>query len=370
MSINIVDYKKGISLFKLIQNDGECKICKNIFDSGSGLAMHLRKKHNITFKEYLIKYFKIDINKLNEEWESTEELKKRKEKKRFNSSAKEKLVLKGDNSLSKLMNYNYKCKICGKQVTKTTNLGKHLTVHNITFNEYLLKYFEIDVDKLNEEWENGRELRKEKQFSGFRKYWEENKGKTYKELNGEEQYLNLKKKMKGVFSKEWFISKFGEVEGLKKYKERSINLSKNTYWKEYNKTNKQNWSKVSQELFWEIYKRIFVNYKNIYFGELNHELSCGLQSKNFDFVVKDNKKIIEFNGDKFHANPRLYNEKDIPLKFIGEAAEEIWKKDEIKNKKAIDKGYHIKIVWESDYLKNKEKIILECIDFINGYENS
>jgi hypothetical protein len=239
--------------------------------------------------------------------------------------------------------------------------------------KYNLHKNEIDIIAINKKWDSIEEQkkRKENQIAGLKKHVKENvKGVSIKDRLGENGYNKFKENMRGVFSKSWFISKFGEEEGLKKYKDRSINLSKKTYWREYNKQNKQNWSKISQELFWEIHNRIYENYETIYFGELNHEFSCGLQSKNFDFVVKDNKKIIEFNGDKFHANPRLYNKEDIPLKFIGESAEEIWKKDEIKNKKAKDKGYDLKIIWESDYIKNKEKIILECIDFINEYENS
>ncbi len=34
------------------------------------------------------------------------------------------------------------------------------------------------------------------------------------------------------------------------------------------------------------------------------------------FVVLDNKKIIEFNGDKWHANPKTYKENDIPMRGI------------------------------------------------------
>jgi|AntAceMinimDraft_18_1070375.scaffolds.fasta_scaffold05553_9 hypothetical protein len=271
-------------------------------------------------------------------------------------------------TISKLINHDFKCKICNREFTGGTYLINHLKTHNIEIKNYLLKYYDIDINKINKEWEKGSEERKIKKYAGLKKCAEENKGIPFKERLGEKRYQEFMKSMNGVFTKDWYIFKYGNEEGLDKYKERSKKLSKNSYWNTYNKENHQNWSKISQELFWEIYNRI--NKTMVYFGELNHEFSCGIRSTNFDFVVVDNNKIIEFNGDKFHANPKLYKKDDIPLKFIGTSAKEIWEYDKSKNRKAKDKGYDIKIVWESDYIKNKEKIILECIDFINEYENS
>lgn len=122
-------------------------------------------------------------------------------------------------------------------------------------------------------------------------------------------------------------------------------------------------SKISQELFWKIHKIIKNNFQKIYFGGLNHECS-GSSRYNFDFLILDNKKVIEFNGDVYHANPKMFNVNDIPLKFLKKTAGEIWKIDKKKIDKAKDKGFDVKVVWEDDYLKNKEKIILECIEFI------
>ena len=64
-------------------------------------------------------------------------------------------------------------------------------------------------------------------------------------------------------------------------------------------------SKKSQELFWKLYKRLNLKDKNVYFSELNHEYGCET-NKNFDFVWKDKKKVIEYNGNIWHANPHLF----------------------------------------------------------------
>ena len=161
-----------------------------------------------------------------------------------------------------------------------------------------------------------------------------------------------------------WVEKLGKIEADKKYKEYKQTLSKTSFWNKFNKINKQNWSKISQEIFWKIYEQINDKYEHVYFGELNHEYGCET-NHNFDFVVKDVKKVIEFNGDKFHANPKLYKAYDIPLSFLKLYASEIWENEKIKLIKARKNGYDIKVIWESDYLKNKEQIILECINFIN-----
>lgn len=256
------------------------------------------------------------------------------------------------------------CKICDKKLKSIPGLASHLkNQHDLPYGEYLKQYYNIDVKKLDEEWENGKEERKQKQIDGFKRYCDTLGKRSPKERMTEEQYINWRKSMKKVFTLDWYKEKYGE-DGENKYNERNKLVSDKCYWKKYNKeVNRNNYSKVSQELFWEIYRQINNRYKNIYFMELNHEYSCSTQF-NFDFVVVDNKKVIEFNGDKWHANPQIYEENDKPLDFIDKTAKELWEHDKIKHEKAIKNGYQIKVVWEKDYYEKKDQIILECIRYI------
>ncbi len=84
-------------------------------------------------------------------------------------------------------------------------------------------------------------------------------------------------------------------------------------------------------------------------------------------------KIIEFNGDYWHGNPKYYKP-DETMKFIqkqatkysGDKASDIWEYDR-KKKRALEKlGYQVKVVWESDYNSNPEKTIDECVEFLKG----
>jgi len=259
------------------------------------------------------------------------------------------------------------CKICGIEFKSASGIASHLLNKHegMLYQDYLLNYLNIDVEKINKEWDDKSEERKHLKSIRLSNA-QSNLIGTKKERLSAEQYENFRNSMKGVFSLSWFIKKYGEIEGNIKYIERSKAVSEKSYFKEYNKINKNNWSSVSQELFWNVYKSLTVKYEKIYFGELNHEFSCGVHSTNFDFVIEDIKKIIEFNGDKFHANPAKYKSSDMPIKFINKKAEDIWKEDEIKLDNARKRGYQIKIVWENDYHKNKEKTITECIEFIEN----
>jgi len=258
----------------------------------------------------------------------------------------------------------YICKMCGKELKSIPGLATHIKNQHdcMSYVEYLKTYYNYDVRLAVDDWEAKREDRK---IEGMKKTLSKNKSLhlSPKDRLSDEQYDKWRKNMKKVFTLDWFISKYGEELGSIKYEERSKKVSEKSHFKIYNKTNKKNWSKISQELFWDIYKEVANNFKNIYFGELNHEYGCET-CNNFDFVVKDNKKVIEFNGDAFHGNPEIYKEDDIPISFINKTAKQLREEDKIKIDKAKNNGYTIKIVWEKDYRNNKKKVTKECIAFL------
>lgn len=262
------------------------------------------------------------------------------------------------------LDFPYTCKICNKEIKSKSGLGTHIKNQHkeFTYKLYLLKYENIDIEFIEKEWLSGAKERKQKQLEGFRRYQQIGAKKSPKDRMTEEQYEKWKNSMSKVFTLDWFIQKYGEELGKQKYQERSDKISKQTVGHNRNKNNHSQCSKVSQELFWELYKQL--DFNEVYFMELNHEYSCGT-AQNFDFVVVDNKKVIEFNGDKWHANPKLFEENDIIMPgFLNMKAKQIWQKDILKQNKVVKNGYEIKIIWESDYYKNKEKVILECINFL------
>jgi len=132
-----------------------------------------------------------------------------------------------------------------------------------------------------------------------------------------------------------------------------------------------NYSKISQELFWNIF-RLTQRKEHIYFAELNKEFQKTNNDTGegyyFDFVDTVSKKIIEFNGDKFHANPLMYECTDKPNPYQPDmTSETIWDHDNKKIKFIKDEGYDVMVVWQSEYIKNKQEIINKCLKFIDNY---
>ena len=76
----------------------------------------------------------------------------------------------------------------------------------------------------------------------------------------------------------------------------------------------------------------------------------------YDMVDTKRKKVIEFNGDFWHANPELYEKND---GIFSKTAENIWEYDKRKKQEMADRGYDVRIVWEGEYKKNKEKVLNE-----------
>jgi hypothetical protein len=79
-----------------------------------------------------------------------------------------------------------------------------------------------------------------------------------------------------------------------------------------------------------------------------------------------NNKIIEFNGDYWHANPIKYTSDQVISypKGIKRTAQEVWDKDKRKIEFAKSKGYEVLTVWENDFDKSKEQIVQKCLDFL------
>lgn len=111
-------------------------------------------------------------------------------------------------------------------------------------------------------------------------------------------------------------------------------------------------SKISQELFWKIYKKLSDNLKNkTYFTKLNKEFDH-YKKYFYDFVISNIKICIEYNGEYVHPNKEKLTE------------DEKYEYDQIKLNALRKRGFEILIVWDSEYKKDPEKVLQECLNFI------
>jgi hypothetical protein len=241
-------------------------------------------------------------------------------------------------------------------------------------------------------------------------YKEKNKGtldykiKLHGDIKGREIYDRHVSALKHGASREGFIAKYGEAIGLIKLRQSKDNTSlrsfqkrygddagaikyneyitKNTYsrslsgyidvygekvgvkmYEERQRRRRSPFSQISQELF-----KAIDDSKSSYYATKNREFvtSNGNGGSYFyDYVDVRTKKIIEFNGDIFHGNPKIYTKKDTPNPFdLQLTCEEMWYKDTIKNQFIESKGYRVFVVWEKDYREDKFKVEEECRRFL------
>ncbi len=316
------------------------------------------------------------------------------------------------------------CKICGEKVGRI--YGAHLKKHNTTSQEYKSKYpgesLTTKKDSNNTSKNSGLHMKEEKyrkmfsdkvkgeknpnhkskttdkerkERSPFSKkflYHSSEKDRldfiekalkdrtftTRKEYYLEQGYSSdesekMLKERQSTFSKEICIQKYGKIKGLVIFKDRQ------SKWQESllkNGNLKCGYSKISQDLFYKILEKYNIedDKDGVYFATKNQEFFISKKGTEYDpriflqydFCDRNKNKIIEYNGDEYHANPNLYESGDTPHPFRKDvSAQEIWDKDKEKLRIAKNEGFEVMVVWDSDYKNNKEKIILECAKFLN-----
>jgi len=140
-----------------------------------------------------------------------------------------------------------------------------------------------------------------------------------------------------------------ETEAMSKY---------NKFCQKMKSKPRQTISKISQDLFFNLHEKLK---GTCYFGELNYEQL--IDNFRVDFFHKESKVVIEFYGDYFHRNPKLYESSFVSH---GYTSKQKWKTDKareeiIKTHKNVNQ---LVIVWESSYRRDKTMVIDECLNNI------
>lgn len=302
------------------------------------------------------------------------------------------------------------CKICG---WKSKSLQQHLVSHKLTVKQYKERFNLTTDDIFHSSYRKfySERIKGEKnpayghggKFSPFSK-----KFVKYKNLNEEEQQKEIDKRIEKAngtrednasyttrieyylnqgmseedakealsnrqttFSLDICIKKYGEEKGRKVWQERQdkwIETLNALPEEEKDRINKQkmealknSYSMISTDLFKQL------NVKNSLYGKKEATLKVEGKYLYPDFLI--DKKVIEFYGDFWHANPRKYKSKDIlKLPQIGswkeKTAQDIWKRDKNRLKLLKESGYEVLVVWEMDYRKNKKEIVEKCLKFL------
>ena len=173
----------------------------------------------------------------------------------------------------------------------------------------------------------------------------------YGKVKGTEVWRDVCRRKRNTL--EVFIEKYGKIEGTKRHQ--SMIDNKCIFF-----------SKVSQKLFREIQN----GEVGEYFATNGKEYSVYCQDTKsiyfYDFVNTRLKKCIEFHGDCFHANPKKYKDNDTPNPFVKTlTSKDIWDVDFKKQQCIIrERGFDVLVVWESDFYSNPTKVIEKCNKFL------
>jgi len=322
-----------------------CKICNKEFKNYNSISAHIRHQHKITSKEYYDVYL---------------------------IKTKEGNCLLCNNKTNYInIQFGYKkyCKTCNNPKTKE----QYIKVYGMPegedlFNVYCSKIKNSMTGK-NKGEENGQykypkkvincsECNKEIKRHGIsenenyfcdincKALWQ-SKNAPPKELNSFNIYKNKIKQVK--------LEKYGNENYNNSLKGINTKIKNGTLTH-----NLSHQSILANTFFDKLYEILPKNYK-YYFKDNETFIWNNKKLYFYDFECRETKKIIEFNGDYWHANPYLYKIGD---KIRNINVEEIWEKDQIKNKTAINKGFDVLVVWERDVNYDFNNMLNKCFNFI------
>lgn len=208
------------------------------------------------------------------------------------------------------------------------------------------------IDKYG--YEKGYQIWKDKKDKQAYKVSREYYIDTYGEVLGTE-LLKLCKSRNLTF----FIDKYGIEEGTRRYQSFLLKTA--------NKHTVSKWSLECINYIKESIDDLYFYGENEMVWNLPKQWSESMEQKCIlpDLFYKG--KIIEFQGNLFHANPQMFTENEFPHPFKKTwSSAYIWKKDELRKDYYTERGYDLLEIWENDYTNNKEEVINKCINFLKS----
>jgi len=313
-----------------------CKVCGK--QSTRIYGAHL-KKHGLTSEEYLKLYPGSPLYTESDNKQTTKNSGKHMKQEKYRKMFSEKI--RGEN------NPNSKAKTTEEERKSRSPFSKNFIKYK---NENEVLNFSMKVQK---------EITPEKRPNRI-EYWL-NKGYSY--VEAEKQLTNRQK----TFSLKKCIEKYGEEKGREIFSDRQKKWQKSL---NENGNLKHGFSRSSQILFYDILEKYDLkDHRHIFFATKNKEFNLPKKEGGiwiYDYTDIKNKKMIEYNGDEYHANPKYFEKNDISHPFRKQyTAEQIWEKDKRKLNVAEENGYSMHVVWDSEYRSHPDKILQECLDFLN-----
>lgn len=169
-------------------------------------------------------------------------------------------------------------------------------------------------------------------------------------LNADEAKV-LQSESQRHFSKDICIAKYGAEEGIVRW---GLRQKK---WKDSLKKSGiyLGVSKTSLKLF----DILALSVPMLQYGENEAIINCNHAVYSVDCL--HGRKIIEYYGDCWHANPKKYSSHS---KIKSKIAATIWADDAARQKLLEDQGYQVLVVWESETKHDLPGTITKCLNFL------
>lgn len=195
------------------------------------------------------------------------------------------------------------------------------------------------------------------------------------EMEGTKKWMVYCERQAYTNTKDYFIGKYGNTNGLLKYQEV---CSQKSHSLEVVMLRNNCDEKAAEEII-QNYKQSEKYSSNIekqFIEELEYTLGelldysyktkqyCVYYNRPYFYDIVHNNRAIEFNGDYWHCNPARYPN-NFYHKQSGLLAEDIWQNDKTKvNVLKKERNIDILVIWESNYISDKEKTINRCIRWL------
>ena len=204
-----------------------------------------------------------------------------------------------------------------------------------------------------------------------------NNPESYKDVNttqldywlkkgyNEEESKEKIKERQCTFTLEKCIQKYGEEIGTNIFNERQRKWSEKIEKKykngDFSKLSHNMFSLPEYELMNTLTEKLDID---AYYGDNQFFRHFTDLKRTYSYDFRYKNKIIEYNGDYWHCNPKFYNSNYFH-KHLNMYAKDIWNNDKNKIDRIKKDGYVVLVVWENEYKKNKDKVIEKCIKFLN-----
>ena len=261
----------------------------------------------------------------------------------------------------------------------------------ITLENLIKKYGDIDGNLRWEQYRqkqaitNSYEYKKEKYGWTEEKFNEYNSSRSqtlkkmilrYGEMQGATKWEEYCLRQAYTNTREYFVEKYGQEKGIEKFLEinhkKSIPHNPKLLAASLCITEDQATEIIlsrQKTMFSSNLEKEFTDLLESTIGPLEHTSTkkpfgkwSPLLNTYVIYDIKHKNCIIEFNGDYWHANPKIYTDTAV---VRGKTAIEIRQRDMLKLQTAQQLGFSTYVVWESDFNANKKETIDKVITWIS-----